>query len=71
VTTPDDTKFEHNYLWFLRYILKYDNTPHDGDCTQKCFACDQCIIDSYREKAIPLINKQAFDQYLVDEELCE
>lgn len=67
---PDDSDFEHHYLWFLRYMLKYDaNAIHDGDCTQKPYACDRCIIDEQREKAISIINKEVFQQYLIDEGL--
>jgi len=67
---PDDSGFEHHYLWFLRYMLKYDGNPHGGDCTQMPYACDQCIIDEQREDAALLINKEAFYKYLIDEELC-
>ena len=67
---PDDSEFEHHYLWFLRYMLKYDATAmHDGDCTQMAYSCDRCIIDEQREAAALLINKQAFEQYVIDEGL--
>lgn len=67
---PDDSLFEHHYLWFLRYMLKYDGNPHGGDCTNMPYACDQCIIDEQREDAESIINKEAFYKYLIDEELC-
>ena len=52
-------------------MLKYDaDAIHDGDCTQKPYACDRCIIDEQREDAALLINKEAFYKYLSDEELC-
>ena len=56
--------------WFLKYIVVNDGSIHDGDCTQQPYSCPQCLIDSYREKAEIVINKQAFEQYLIDEELC-
>lgn len=67
---PDDSDFEHYYLWFLRYMLENDGSPHDGDCTQKCYSCHQCTIDEQRENAESIINKEAFYKYLSDEELC-
>ena len=71
-TESDDPKdLYHDFTWFLKYIVKYDGTEHDGDCTQKCFTCSQCLIDSYRDKAETILNKQAFEQYIIDEEITD
>lgn len=67
---PNNKDFEHYYLWFSRFIRQNDGLPHDGDCTQQCYSCCQCIIDEQREKAELIINKEAFYKYLIDEELC-
>lgn len=53
------------------FITKYDRSKHDGDCTHKPYACDQCIIDSYREDAKAIINKEAFFSYITEEGILE
>ena len=64
-----DQIYYHQY--FLKHVGEYDGSKHEGDCTQQPFSCNQCLIDNYRDRALTMINKQAFDQYLIDEELCE
>ena len=60
----------HYYKWFADYTNKYDGEEHSGDCTQQPWTCSQCLIDDFRERALTIINSEAFNQYLIDEELC-
>lgn len=57
------------FNWFFTYILINDGTEHGGDCTQQPYSCPQCLIDSYRDDAEAILNKQAFEQYVIDERL--
>ncbi len=63
-------QFNHQYNWYRNFANKYDGEEHSGDCTQQPWSCSQCIIDDYRERALSIINTTAFNQYLIDEELC-
>ena len=55
---------DYHIQFFINIYNKYKDLVHDGDCTNKPWACWRCFVEKYIDLAQSIINVDKLNDYL-------
>ena len=55
---------DYHIQFFISIYTKYKDSEHDGDCTNKPWACSRCFIEKYIDLAHSIIDLNELNDYL-------